>query len=580
LHPTDTNLLLGGTQDNGTARYNGSLIDQSNPQVMYHTFINRNNKAGGFAVLGPELSLDGGNTWTRRGCFGCTAQSGNLSPADRLSDYAPLAQHSGFSGLSGNVVYFGTHRLYRSANQGQTWTGLGASLDGFGADLTKNLPSDVASGFPSYLSAIAVHPRLDGSVNPPGELVWVGTGDGLVHFTANAGALTEAAFTNVTKAPLPNRYVIDIALDANEPRRAVVTYSGFDVDTPEAPGHIFATDDQGATWHNLSGNLPDVPVNSVVLDPLRPGALYAGTDIGVLQTLDGGATWLPPGAGLPTFAVLMLRYHAPSRSLVAATHGRGIYRVTLPQAVASVSAASFAGPTLVSEAIVAAFGVGLANTTQAAGSLPLPVELAGTRLLVRDSAGIERAAPLFFVAPTQVNYQMPPGLAPGLASVTVMNTGNAVAFGAVQLAAVAPGLFAANANGQGVAAAVALRIKSDGAQSFEPIAQFDSAQQRYVARPLELGPAGERFFVLLFGTGVRHLSALTEVRVTLGGVAAAVSYAGAQGDLAGLDQVNLEVPRSLAGRGEIELVLRAAGRTANAVTVSVRLKEDKTKAIY
>jgi hypothetical protein len=161
LHPTNPNILIGGTQDNGTNRYDGqpdwfqarggdggfTLIDQSNPQVMYHTFFNQNNDAGQRPLIGPEISFDGGNAWARRGCFGCTATPGNFNPADRVSFYAPMAQHTGFIGAPGNAIYFGMHRLYRSADQGVTWTGLGASADGFGADLTKNLPDPPAIGF-------------------------------------------------------------------------------------------------------------------------------------------------------------------------------------------------------------------------------------------------------------------------------------------------------------------------------------------------------------------------------------------------------------------------------------------------
>jgi hypothetical protein len=318
------------------------LIDQSNPQVMYHTFLNFNNSFGARPQIGPELSIDGGNTWVRRGCFGCTAQMSNFNPSDRLSDYAPMAQHTGFSGENGNVIYFGTHRLYRSADRGLMWTGLGASADGFGADLTKNMPDPgYGNGFPSYISAIAAHPMLDQSVNPPGEIVWVGTGDGLVQLTTNAGALAGATFTNVTNPPLPNRYVTDITLDPTNQQRAVVTYSGFNTSTPDTPGHVFVTNDQGATWTDISGNLPDVPVNSIALDPMVPGALYIGTDLGVFQTTDGGATWIRLDNGMPRVAVFMLRYHAASRSLIAATHGRGVYRLTLsaPGATASFHSA-------------------------------------------------------------------------------------------------------------------------------------------------------------------------------------------------------------------------------------------------
>lgn len=588
LHPTDANILLGGTQDNGTNRYTGSLnwvqarggdggaalIDQSNPLVMYHTFQNFNNKSASLVRMGPEISFDGGATWTRRGCFGCAAQAGNLHPADRLSDFAPMALHTGFGGENGNVIYFGTHRLYRSADRGVTWTGLGASADGFGADLTKAVPDPkYGSGFPSYLSAIAVHPLLDRQSSPPGEIVWAGTGDGLVQVTANAGALNQATFTNVTRGPLPNRYVADIALDPSDPRRAYVAYSGFNSSTASTPGHIFETNDQGATWRDISGNLPDLPVSSVAPDPLSPGTIFAGTDIGVFRTEDGGAIWNRLSNGMPGVAVLALRYHAASRSLFAATHGRGVYRLRLPAVAVSVSAASYLGPSLAGESIVAAFGAGLATATLAAPGIPLPTELAGTRVLIRDAAGIERAAPLFFVAPAQINYQMPPGAAIGLAAVTVISGDGARTSGAARLDAVAPGMFAANGDGQGVAAAVAVRIKADGAQSFEAVAQFDASRNRFVPLPIDLGPPGETVVLVLFGTGIRYRSAQSAVRVTVGGplpVDAPVQYAGAVPGLIGLDQVNAVLPRSLIGRGEVEVFATVDGRTANPVYIQIQ----------
>ena len=585
LHPTDPNILLGGTQDNGTNRYDGALnwfhsnggdggaalIDQSNPQVMYHTFLTINNAGGAVPRMVVNVSFNGGNTWARRGCAGCTTQPGNFNPADRVSDYPPMAQHTSFTGAQGNVIYFGTHRLYRSADQGVRWTGLGASTDGFGADLTKNIPDpDYGSGFPSYISAIVAHPALDQSANPAGETVWIGTGDGLVQFTSNAGALAGATFTNVTRAPLPNRYVTDIALDPNNRQRAVVVYSGFNANTPETPGHVFATGDQGATWANISGNLPDIPVTSVVIDPLLAGMIYIGTDLGAFQTADGGATWIRLSNGMPKVAVFMLRYHAASRSLIAATHGRGVYRLKLPAAAVSVSAASFAGPELAAESIVAAFGGGLATSTQVASSVPLPVELAGTRVLVRDGAGVERAAPLFFVAPLQINYQMPAGLAAGPAKLTITGGDGTASVGTATISSVAPGLFSANANGQGVAAAVAVRVKADGSQLFEPVVRFDSTQNRFVPIPIDLGPPGETVVIVLFGTGLRNRSAQTAVNVKLGGVDAAVQYASVAPGFVGLDQVNVLVPRSLAGRGEMDVALAADGKPANAVSISIR----------
>src|SRR5581483_5453505 len=98
---------------------------------------------------------------------------------------------------------------------------------------------------------------------------------------------------------------------------------------------------------------------------------------------------------------------------------------------------------------------------------------------VRDSAGIERLAPLFFVSAGQINYQIPPGAANGSATVTVTSGDSAVSTGRLTIAPIAPGLFAANANGQGVPAAVCLRVKAVGAQSFENVTQWDSAQNRF-----------------------------------------------------------------------------------------------------
>ncbi len=238
--------------------------------------------------------------------------------------------------------------------------------------------------------------------------------------------------------------------------------------------------------------------------------------------------------------------------------------------VASVSAASFSGTALATESIVAAFGAGLATSTQSAETLPLPTSLAGTRVLVKDSTGNERPAPLFFVAPLQVNYQMPPGTATGLAIITVTSGNGTVLVGQAQIVAMAPGLFAANANGQDVAAAVALRVKADGAQSFEPVVRYDSGQSKFVAAPLDLGPETDQVFLILFGTGIRFRSSLAAVTATIGGAESQVLFADAQGGFVGLDQVNARIPRSLIGRGEVDLVLMADGKTANTLKVNIK----------
>lgn len=244
-------------------------------------------------------------------------------------------------------------------------------------------------------------------------------------------------------------------------------------------------------------------------------------------------------------------------------------RKTVP-AVTTVSAASFNGSVLSPESIVSAFGSNLATATQIAAITPLPTQLAGTSVKVKDTAGIERDAPLFFVSPTQVNYLIPANTASGAATVTVSSGDGSTATGTVQIANVAPNLFSANSTGQGVASAIVLRVRSNGSQVTEPISIWDAAQSRFVPTPIDLGDESEQVFLILFGTGIRYRSALSNVTAQVGGLNATVTYAGAQNEFAGLDQINLLLPRSLAGRGEVDLVIAADGKSANTVKVSIR----------
>jgi uncharacterized protein (TIGR03437 family) len=237
--------------------------------------------------------------------------------------------------------------------------------------------------------------------------------------------------------------------------------------------------------------------------------------------------------------------------------------------LANVSAASFRANELAAESIVAAFGTNLATGIEVASGLPLPTTLRGTSVRVRDSAGTERLAPLFFVAPTQINYLMPQGTATGTATVFVTSGANELSVNAVTIANVAPGIFTANSSGQGVAGGLALRVKADGSQVFEPLAMVGPSGQM-IAAPIDLGPEGEQVFLLLFGTGFRGRGAQTAASATIGGVNAEVLFAGAQGILAGLDQANLRIPRSLAGRGEVEVVLTVEGKSANPVRIAVK----------
>lgn len=244
------------------------------------------------------------------------------------------------------------------------------------------------------------------------------------------------------------------------------------------------------------------------------------------------------------------------------------------QPVTSVSAASYSGNTLAPEAITSAFGGSLATATTIAATTPLPNSLAGTSLRVLDSLGAERLAPLFFVSPTQINFQLPMGTSSGMAKITVTSSDGKLSVGTVQIAQVAPGIFSADASGRGIAAATLLRIKSNGSQSYEPVAQYDSTQNKMVAIPIDFGSdqgnASDQLYLILFGTGVRFRSQLSAVSVKFGGTDGQVQFAGAQDGYVGLDQLNVLMPRTLAGRGEVDVVLMVDGKPANSVKVNFK----------
>jgi len=239
-------------------------------------------------------------------------------------------------------------------------------------------------------------------------------------------------------------------------------------------------------------------------------------------------------------------------------------------AVAGVSAASFKPSALASESIVALFGSALAASTQAAPSAPLPVSLGAASVTVRDSANNEKLAPLFFVSQGQINFLMPAGLANGAATIIATNPEGRVARGTVNIASVAPALFSANSDGRGVAAALVLRVKASGSQSYEPVVTFDQAQNRFVAAPIDLGAESDQVFLVAYGTGIRFRSSLGGVAAKVGGLDSQVLFVGAASGFFGLDQVNVRLSRSLIGRGEVDFELTVDGLLANGLKLWVK----------
>jgi len=242
----------------------------------------------------------------------------------------------------------------------------------------------------------------------------------------------------------------------------------------------------------------------------------------------------------------------------------GTYVSTLAGApVTSLSAASYAvnGP-LAPNLIASAYGKGLADSTVSA-PLPLPTTLANVGVIVKDAAGNTREAQLYFISANQINYVVPDQTSAGTATVTMTKNGQTVGSGAIQVAPIAPGIFAANGNGQGAASAEAVKYPAQTWQFTSTCPAVGSC----VTVPFDVGTAATPVYLELYGTGIRGTK--SSVTATIGGTAAAATW-GVQSQYPGMDQVNLLVPTSLAGRGDVDVVIAVDGVAANTVRVNIK----------
>jgi uncharacterized protein (TIGR03437 family) len=313
IHPSNAGIALGGTQDNRTQRFGGNMswnvvacgdggynaIDASLPAFAIATCTSSNNP-----VI-QQTSNSGTNF--------ISAQYGiDMSSTERVDFIPPMVMDPS----NGQTLYYGTFRLWQSRDGGGKWL---------------KISPDVTSGN-GTIQTIAVAPS-----DP--NTVYTGSSDGIritlnpsksqIQVTNNALAGTGATWSDRSSG-LPARVVTQIAVDPIDPATAYAAFSGFSAATPSA--HVFKTTNSGQSWTDISGNLPDIPVNTLVVDPDIPNAIYVGTDAGVMVTTDGGATWSSLGNGLPRVVVHSLVLHRSSRTLRAATHGRSVWDILVPLA--------------------------------------------------------------------------------------------------------------------------------------------------------------------------------------------------------------------------------------------------------
>jgi len=298
IDSADINTMLAGTQDNTTELYSGTTtwkdvtcgdggataIDSTTtPPTMYSNCI----------LITLVKSTDGGNTWP--------SVTNGLNPGDRANWTPPLTMDPS----NPQRLYFGTQFVYQTTDGAGTWTAISP-------DLTNG----------AAISAIAVSP-VDANT------LWTASGDGRISVTHNALSGASAAWSNITGTTmLPNRYPTAVAADPVNASTAYLVFSGFS-GYGDNLGHVFVTQNGGSTWTDISGNLPNIPLNDIVIDPAQANAYYVGTDFGVFYTTNGGTAWATLVSGLPRVAVMSLKVDAATRNLRAATHGRSVWGTNL-----------------------------------------------------------------------------------------------------------------------------------------------------------------------------------------------------------------------------------------------------------
>jgi uncharacterized protein (TIGR03437 family) len=233
--------------------------------------------------------------------------------------------------------------------------------------------------------------------------------------------------------------------------------------------------------------------------------------------------------------------------------------------VINVSAASFEGGPVAPNSIVASypiFGATIASSTAAASSPSWPTTLGGATVTVTDSAGATRTAQISYASPTQLNFVVPSGTADGVATVKV-TVGTSSTAGSLNVVSTYPNLF--SVNNSGLAAAY---VQYQNGQ-ISNVWQLQNGAT--VPQAVSAGSAGNSAYLILVGSGLGGASGSTsQVTATIGGVNATVVYAGAEGTYPGADQYNILIPPSLAGKGQVDVVVTAAGLPSNTVTITLQ----------
>jgi photosystem II stability/assembly factor-like uncharacterized protein len=320
----------GGCQDTGTSAHRASdagttiwhlgidgdgyavAVDPADPKIVY-----------GFDDSLFIKSIDEGRTFrtTNGNQVGVTPIGNGLPNLDGIPSRSIALEQNG-TDTATRVVYVGLNdRLYKSSNAGEDFIEIYQS----GQNITALATTTAKS-----------------------EHIWAGCADGSVHFSADGGATWDQT-PGLKTTPVSGFAVTDIAVDPASASRVAVTYAGQSgIDATYRTQHLYLTTDGGVNWNDVSGtdgtgpvgNLPDLPLHSVVFDTsVNPSAIIVAGDAGVMRCSDvkgAGAnvkaSWKIYGAGLPNVACMSLAIDnsVTPRVLRVGTYGRGCFEVTRP----------------------------------------------------------------------------------------------------------------------------------------------------------------------------------------------------------------------------------------------------------
>jgi len=295
----DANRLFGGAQDNNTIRTTTGNANDWNSILGGDGFQVNVDKTNSNYVYAES---QWGNLYksTNGGSYMYWAQDG-IESNDRTNWNTPVE----ISPYDTNVMYYGSNKLYKSTNRAEYWSAISP-------DLTDGQHPSGSTAYGTLTAIAASYTNLN--------TIYTGSDDGNVSVSLNAGASWQSIDDD-----LPNRYVTQIAIHPTDDMTAYVTFSGYHF--LDYTPHIFKTTNAGTDWIDISANLPNVPINDVVI--AADDNLYIATDTGVWFSTNQGGVWELVGDNLPIGIVTDIKIHQPTNSLYAGTFGRSMYRFDL-----------------------------------------------------------------------------------------------------------------------------------------------------------------------------------------------------------------------------------------------------------